>query len=289
LIARPREAPVCHAPVPSDPGPDSTAVIDSPAFAAFATPTVVPAAFLGVILMFATVFALVPSVIVFEAVTIASAVPDSTRPAVIMEVAEVITVSKAAAFVTVIVIVVAVGFPPVVPPFTAGVTLTTSATAAPSVAGSYVVKVTPAVNGGTTGGNPTATTITITVTKAAALDTVITSATSIITAGRVESGTADAIVTASKTITDGTNANTVANIKITPKNAAGTTVGVANAANAGESMTAVLSGPGSLGTGAWQTGASLGRAINVKAGDFVYVYPDEHLAYQQSQSHQHSA
>jgi hypothetical protein len=153
--------------------------------------------------------------------------------------------------------------------------LGTSATAAPAVAGTYVVKVTPALTTGTTGGgNATAQTLTITVTAAAALDTVITTATSIITAGRVESGTADAIVTASKTLTANTNAVTAANIKITPKNAAATTVGVTNASNAGESMTAVITGPGSLGTGAWQTGASLGRAISVKAGDFVYVWSD---------------
>jgi hypothetical protein len=147
---------------------------------------------------------------------------------------------------------------------------------APAKAGTYVVKVTPASVGGSGAlQGATAQTLTITVTAAAALDTVITSATSIITAGIVESGTADAIVTASRTLaatTPGAKANAVANIKITPKNAAGTTVGTAS--NAGESMTAVLSGPGTLGTGAWNAGDAMGRAISVKAGDFVYVYPD---------------
>ena len=152
--------------------------------------------------------------------------------------------------------------------------LGTTATAAPSVVGTYVVKLTPAVKS-SGGGNATAQTLTITVTAAAALDKVITSATSIITAGRVESGTADAVVTASKSIPASyANTTAVANIKLTPKNAAGTVVGVTNAANAGESMTAVISGPGSLGTGAWQTGVSLGRVINIKAGDFVYVWAD---------------
>ncbi len=152
--------------------------------------------------------------------------------------------------------------------------LGTSITAAPSVVGTYVVKLTPAVTS-SGGGSATAQTLTITVTAAAALDKVITSATSIITAGIVESGTVDAVVSASKTIGAGvTRASAKANIKITPKNAAGTVVGVTNADNAGESMTAVLTGPGSLGTGNWTTGPNTGRVINVKAGDFVYVYSD---------------
>jgi len=147
---------------------------------------------------------------------------------------------------------------------------------APAKAGTYVVKLTPATVGSSGAlQGATAQTLTITVTAAAALDTVITSATSIITAGIVESGTADAIVTASRTLAASTplaKANAVANIKITPKNAAGTTVGTAS--NAGESMTAILTGPGTLGTGAWNAGDGTGRAISVKAGDFVYVYPD---------------
>jgi hypothetical protein len=149
---------------------------------------------------------------------------------------------------------------------------------APAKAGTYVVKLTPATIGlsGALQG-ATAQTLTITVTAAAALDTVITTATSIITAGTVESGTADAIVTASRSLAASTPnafANAKANIKITPKNAAGTTVGVTNATNPGESMTAVLTGPGSLGTGVWGTGDAIGRAISVKAGNFVYVYAD---------------
>jgi hypothetical protein len=151
----------------------------------------------------------------------------------------------------------------------------TDSMTAPAKAGTYVVKLTPATIGlsGALQG-ATAQTLTITVTAAAALDTVITTATSIITAGVTESGTADAIVTGSKALTNNQRANARANIKITPKNAAGTTVGVTNASNPGESMTAVLTGPGSLGTGAWNAGDSIGRAINVKAGDFVYVYSD---------------
>jgi hypothetical protein len=147
---------------------------------------------------------------------------------------------------------------------------------APATVGVYVVKLTPTTVGlsGALQGSA-AQTLTITVTAAPTLDKVITSATSIITAGVTESGTADAIVTGSKTLVDITSrANAVANIKITPKNAAGTTVGVTNATNPGESITAVLTGPGSLGAGSWTGGASIGRAITVRAGDFVYVYPD---------------
>jgi trimeric autotransporter adhesin len=146
---------------------------------------------------------------------------------------------------------------------------------APAVAGTYVVKLTPAAVGGLTLAASTAQTLTITVTEAPALDKVITTATSILTAGTFDSGTADAVVTASRTLaatTPGAFANAKANIKITPKNAAGTTVGTAS--NPGESLTAVITGPGSLGAGAWGSGDSLGRAISVKAGHFVYVYAD---------------
>jgi trimeric autotransporter adhesin len=159
---------------------------------------------------------------------------------------------------------------------TGGVSLGSAAGAsAPAVAGTYVVKLTPAAVGGLTLAASTAQTLTITVTEAPALDKVITTATSILTAGTFDSGTADAVVTASKTLaasTPGAFANAKANIKITPKNAAATTVGTAS--NPGESMTAVITGPGSLGTGAWGSGDSLGRAISVKAGHFVYVYAD---------------
>jgi len=151
--------------------------------------------------------------------------------------------------------------------------LGTDSMSAPTKVGTYVVKLTPATIGSSGAlQSATAQTLTITVTAAAALDTVITTATSIISAGRVDSGTADAVVTASKALTANTNAVAAANIKITPKNAAGTTVGTAS--NVGESMTAVLTGPGTLGTGAWQTGGATGRAISVKAGDFVYVWSD---------------
>jgi hypothetical protein len=153
--------------------------------------------------------------------------------------------------------------------------LGTDSRTAPAKVGTYVVKLTPATIGSSGAlQSSVAQTLTITVTAAAALDTVITTATSIITAGVTDSGTVDAIVTGSKTLTDNLRANARANIKITPKNAAATTVGVTNASNPGESMTAVIAGPGSLGTGDWTAGNSLGRAINVKAGDFVYVYSD---------------
>jgi putative effector of murein hydrolase len=79
-----------------------------------------------VILIFALAFARKLFVSVFEPVTIASAVPDSVTPAVMIEVADVITVSRAAAAVTVIVNVCAVA-PCSAPevPIVAGVSLTT--------------------------------------------------------------------------------------------------------------------------------------------------------------------
>jgi hypothetical protein len=79
--------------------------------------------------MFATAFAFAPGVVaasVFDAVTIASTVPDSTIPAVMIDVADVITVSRAAAAVTVIVNVCATA-PCSAPdrPIVAGVSFTT--------------------------------------------------------------------------------------------------------------------------------------------------------------------
>jgi hypothetical protein len=147
--------------------------------------------------------------------------------------------------------------------------LGTSATAAPTVAGTYVVKLTPAA---TAGSGPlqgaTAQTLTITVTAAPALDTVAASATSVITTTADTQTATDAAVTADKTA----STTEVAFIKNTLKNAAGVTT-------VGESYTAIItSGPGLLGSGALTTtytdgGATKGRAISVKAGDVVAVYP----------------
>jgi hypothetical protein len=140
----------------------------------------------------------------------------------------------------------------------------------PTKVGTYVVKVTPAVSGkGSL--NATAQTLTITVTQNAATDTVVASADSFINAGETASATADVAVTGSMTASTTVAAAT---IKVTTKNANGNTV-------TAESYTATIAGPGLLGSGANTANANIidgpsatGRAITVKAGDVVQVFPD---------------
>jgi hypothetical protein len=142
---------------------------------------------------------------------------------------------------------------------------------APEKVGTYVVKLTPAVIGGGGTLNATAQTLTITVTQNASTDTVVASADSIINQGETASATADVAVTGSKTASTSVAAAT---IKVTTKNANGNTV-------TAESFTATIAGPGILGSGA-NTAVSdvisgpsaTGRAITVKAGDIVQVFPD---------------
>jgi trimeric autotransporter adhesin len=142
---------------------------------------------------------------------------------------------------------------------------------APLVAGTYVVRITPASVGGSGALlGAAAVNVTITVTTAAALDTVAASATSILNAGETSSATADVVVTASRTVT--TTSAAAATIKVGLKNAAA-------AAVTAESFTATISGPGTLGAGA-DTGPTIsgpnatGRALTVKNGDVVQVFPD---------------
>ena len=136
--------------------------------------------------------------------------------------------------------------------------------AAPTVAGTYVVKLTP-----TGGVNAVATTVSITVTTKAALSTVATSATSFLNVGETSSATADAVVTAGKTSDLNTAAAT---IKVTLKNASAQTV-------TAESFTATVSGPGLLGSAA-DTGTTItgpnatGRALTVHNGHVLQVFPD---------------
>ena len=143
----------------------------------------------------------------------------------------------------------------------------TDAVTAPTVAGTYVVKLTPAVSNGGGSLNASAQTITITVTAAPALDTVAASATSIITSTADTTTAEDAAVTFAKTAT---LTNEAAYIKVTLKNAAGSTVSA-------ESYTATVAGPGLLGSGPLTdsySGDARGRAITVKNGDVVTVYGD---------------
>jgi hypothetical protein len=145
----------------------------------------------------------------------------------------------------------------------------TDSKTAPSVAGTYVVKLTPALNGGTTGGgNATAQTLTITVTAAPALDPVAKTATSIITTAADTTSATDVAVTAIKT------ASTTADravIKVSPLNAAGVA--------ATESYTALIkSGPGLLSAVGTKNNLAAenaaGRVIAVKSTDWVSVYSD---------------
>jgi hypothetical protein len=141
---------------------------------------------------------------------------------------------------------------------------------APTTAGTYVVRLTPATVG-TSGAlqAAAAVTLTITVTTAPSLDTVATSATIVLNKGETNVATSDDVVTASKAVNSTTSAAT---ITVALKNAAGSAV-------TAESYTATISGPGTLGSatmaGAADNGATAtGRALTVKNGDIVAVYPD---------------
>jgi hypothetical protein len=151
----------------------------------------------------------------------------------------------------------------------------TNATTAPTVAGTYVVKLTPAVT--STGAlNSAAQTITITVTTAASLDTVAASADIYLNAGETNTATVATVdatnVTGAKTASSDV---AVANISVALKNAAA-------AAVTAESFTATITGPGTLGIGRFGTGqtsfadtyTAIGRALNVKNGDYVMIFPD---------------
>ena len=145
----------------------------------------------------------------------------------------------------------------------------TDSKTAPSVAGTYVVKLTPALNGGTTGGgNATAQTLTITVTAAPALDPVAKTATSIITTAADTTSATDVAVTAIKTAS---TTDERAIIKVSPLNAA--------AVAATESYTALIkSGPGLLAPVTNKAnvtaGSATGRVIAVASTDWVAVYSD---------------
>jgi hypothetical protein len=142
---------------------------------------------------------------------------------------------------------------------------------APVKAGTYVVKITPASLGasGALLGS-TAQTLTITVTAAPALDTVASSATIILNKGETSSATTDATVTFPKDLQ--TNEAAAATITVKLLNAAGSTT-------TGESYTAVITGPGFIGSGA-NSGTTIsgptktGRALTVKASDVVQIFPD---------------
>jgi len=133
---------------------------------------------------------------------------------------------------------------------------------APAVVGSYVVKLTPAVTGGTA--NAAAVTLTITVTAIPSADTVAATATSFLNTGETVTATADATVAASKTAS---TTDAAATIKVSLLNAAG--------ASAVESYTATITGPGTIGAAATAAATAGGARIAVvKNTDVVGVFPD---------------
>ena len=144
--------------------------------------------------------------------------------------------------------------------------LGTSDVAGATVAGTYVVKLTPEVVAGSGTVNAVAQTITFTVT---ALDTKAdATSTSIIARGVSAVGDVDSVTTFSKALTAGGAAVQAATIKLTQKSAITTAV-------PNESVTVTIAGPGSLSTSATTTGSATGaRAISAKNGDFIHVFSD---------------
>jgi hypothetical protein len=148
---------------------------------------------------------------------------------------------------------------------------------APTKAGTYVVKLTPTLASGSTAGSiqaAAAQTVTITVTAAPADDLVAATATSIISAGETNSATADVAVTSTRTVAV-VSADTAAaaTIKVTLSNK--------SALAANESFTAVITGPGILGSATAAAATPVivapnptARIITVKNGDVVQVFPD---------------
>jgi hypothetical protein len=134
---------------------------------------------------------------------------------------------------------------------------------APSIAGTYVYKFTPSLATGSTGGvNSAAVVWTVTVT-APDLKASAGTSTSIINKGETISATADVEVFAPKA----TASDAVAVIVVTQKNAAG--------ASASESMTAIVSGSGLIGTGSnHATISAQGRALTVANGQYIGVFAD---------------
>jgi hypothetical protein len=147
-----------------------------------------------------------------------------------------------------------------------------AATAAPTTAGTYVIRLTPAAIGVGPLVGATAQTLTITVTTAATLSTTIAAANSTAylqnkdtdASAAAQDSTVVALKTASTTV--------AGNLYVNAKNASN--VAAANI----ESVTATITGAGTLGisTGAPSTtGTVIGRSINIKPNsDRVLVFPD---------------
>jgi hypothetical protein len=133
---------------------------------------------------------------------------------------------------------------------------------APTVAGTYVMKLTPTVKGG--GGILSSSAITWTVTvNARDLKASSAYSTSILNAGEVITATADATVFTPRIV----SSDAAAVIVVTQKNAIN--------ANASESLTVTVAGAGMVGTGTnHATMSGLGRSITVAAGNYIGVFAD---------------
>jgi hypothetical protein len=140
-------------------------------------------------------------------------------------------------------------------------------------AGAYGLTFAITIEGGGGIKNSTNQTAVVTVTAAPADDTVAVSATSILNAGETISATADQVVTSTRTVaTDPAASPAAATIKITTLNK--------SALAAGESFTATIAGPGTLGAGTVPDNSLVtianptARVLVVKNGDVVQVFPD---------------
>jgi hypothetical protein len=136
----------------------------------------------------------------------------------------------------------------------------------PTVAGSYVVQIFTTATGG--GGTIRSAVLSWPVTVTAIDNKADATSTSIIARGTSVVGDVDSVTTFSKALTTAGAGVQAANIKLTQKSAITTAV-------PNESVTAVITGPGSLTTQAAATGTSTGaRAVSAKNGDYISVYSD---------------
>ena len=152
----------------------------------------------------------------------------------------------------------------------------TNTTAAPTVAGTYVVKLTPAAGPGLALAASTAQTLTITVTKAASQSTTASAASTVVMSlGETTTTTngvsdVDDVVTGSKSISAG---NAIGTILVTQYSA----TGVATAGD-GESITATITGAGLLGAGTQGAGphnaTSSGRTILAQKDQIIAIFGD---------------
>jgi hypothetical protein len=148
--------------------------------------------------------------------------------------------------------------------------IASSSTDAPTVAGTYKVKLTPALPNGGAVPNAVAQYITITVTVAASADTKASAATTtayLQGSGSTNSSTVltDSVVAVSRALTSGTTPVRAGFIKVNQLNAAGSA--------SSESLTAEISGPGSLGSGTYDQ-SSRGRSLTVKKDDYISIWND---------------